>query len=308
VSDDRPRTPGLHHLTGFVGDPRPAVAFYTATLGLRLVKRTVNFEDRFVHHLYFGDDRGSPGSLVTGFAYPHVDPGRVGVPQPTDVALAIPRGTADDWETRLADRGVETERTTRFGDAAVRLADPDGGPVSLVERPVGDRPPATDTVPADRAVRCLHGVTLRSTNPFHTAATLEVLGFALDAQEGDRVRYRVPDGGERGTVVDVLDADGDYGREGPGTLHHLAVRAGDRSLADWRDGHSAAGLEPTWIKDRRYFRSVYARGPGGILFEVATDDPGPTVDESVAKLGSGLCLPPQFEADRAVIEEQLPPL
>lgn len=306
--DDRPATPGLHHLTGFVGDPRPAVEFYVTALGLRLVKRTVNFEDRFVHHLYFGDETGSPGSLVTHFAYPYMDPGRVGVPQPTDVALAIPRGTAPDWAVRLDEWGAETERTEWFGDDVVRTADTDGGPVSLVERSVAGLPPVTDAVPAPHAVRGLFGVTLRSTNPFHTAATLEVLGFDIDGQDGDRVRYRAPDGGDRGAVVDVLDVDGDYGREGPGTLHHLAVRAGGRSLTDWRDHLRDAGLEPTWVKDRRYFQSVYARGPGGVLFEVATDDPGLTVDESVAELGSALRLPEQFEEDRAVIEDQLPPL
>ena len=201
--DDRPATPGLHHLTGFVGDPRPAVEFYVTALGLRLVKRTVNFEDRFVHHLYFGDETGSPGSLVTHFAYPYMDPGRVGVPQPTDVALAIPRGTAPDWAVRLDEWGAETERTEWFGDDVVRTADTDGGPVSLVERSVAGLPPVTDAVPAPHAVRGLFGVTLRSTNPFHTAATLEVLGFDIDGQDGDRVRYRAPDGGDRGAVVDV---------------------------------------------------------------------------------------------------------
>jgi glyoxalase family protein len=149
-------------------------------------------------------------------------------------------------------------------------------------------------------------VTLLSASIYHTAATLEVLGFELRDQEDARVRYRSP--GAYGTVVDLLDVEASYGREGSGTIHHVAFGAGEQALSEWRERLLEAGLEPTFIKDRHYFESVYFREPGGILFEIATETPGFTVDESRSELGSSLQLPPWFEADREMIEQQLPPL
>jgi glyoxalase family protein len=305
----RPTTPGLHHVSTLAGDPQANLGFYTGVLGLRFVKRTVNYDDRFSYHLYYGDSEATPGTLLTCFPYPHSDPGRIGRPQPRSVAFAVPEGSVDYWTDRLESRGVEIEVVERFDDPVVRFRDHDGLRVALVETDAAfESPamPATDSVPEEHAIRHLHSVTLLSASVYHTAATLEVLGYELLDQEGDRVRYRTP--GEYGTVVDLLDTDAPYGREGDGTIHHVAFRAGETPLADWRERLLEAGLEPTFIKNRRYFESIYFREPGGLLFEIATIEPGFTVDESVDELGASLQLPPWFEEDREMIEGQLPPL
>lgn len=304
--DPRSPTPGLHHVSAGAGDPQGNLDFYTDVLGLKLVKRTVNFDDRFSYHLYYGDDSGTPGTLLTCFPSQGGTDGRVGHPQSSAVALAVPEGAAAYWHDRLADGSVDVDEPAgRFDETVVRFRDPDGLPVELVERDT-DLPPATGAVPEAYAVRGLDGVTLLSTSIYHTASTLEVLGFELLAQDGRRVRYRAP--GAHANVVDLLDVEVEYGREGAGTIHHVAFVAGDEPLEGWRDRLQHAGLEPTWIRDRNYFRSIYVREPGGIQFEIATTEPGMTVDESPDALGSALQLPPEYEQDRDTITSQLPPL
>ncbi|MFT4885414.1 MAG: glyoxalase family protein [Natronomonas sp.] len=299
----RPPTDGLHHVSTLAGDPQANVDFYTSVLGLRFVKRTVNFDDKFSYHLYYGDREATPGTLLTCFPYPNGESGRIGRPQPRSVAFAVPEGSTEFWHERLESRGIDVEEETRLGDSVVRFRDHDGLRVELVETE-SPRPPATDAIHEEYAIRNLHSVTLLSTSVYHTAATLEVLGYELLDQEGDRVRYRSP--GDYGTVIDLLDTEAPYGREGDGTIHHVAFKAGDLSLPEWRDRLLEAGLEPTFIKDRHYFESVYFREPGGLLFEIATEKPGFTVDESVEDLGSSLQLPPWFEEDREMIAQQLP--
>jgi glyoxalase family protein len=298
----RPPTDGLHHVSTLAGDPQANVDFYTGLLGLRFVKRTVNFDDKFSYHLYYGDREATPGTLLTCFPYPHGESGRIGRPQPRSVAFTVPEGASEFWSERLESRGVDVEETERFGDPTVRFRDHDGLRIALVETD-SPRPPATDAIPAEYAIRNLHSVTLLSTSVYHTAATLEVLGYELVDQEGDRVRYHSP--GEYGTAVDLLDTEASYGREGDGTIHHVAFKTGEATLPEWRERLLEAGLEPTFTKDRHYFGSIYFREPGGLLFEIATEKPGFTVDESVEDLGSSLQLPPWFEEDREMIEAQL---
>lgn len=321
-----PATPGIHHVSAIAGDPQENLDFYTDVLGLRFVKQTVNQDSEFMYHLYYGDREGSPGTLLTFFPYERGEVGRVGKPQPSAVAFAVPEDAVDYWVDRLAEHGVDAdEPIERFGGEArsasetasgdgpraetvVRFRDHDGLPVELVatDGPPSPSPWREGPVPEQYAIRDLHGVTLLSSSVYHTAATLEVFGLELIAQEGDRVRYRAP--GDRATVVDLLDVDAGYGKEGSGTIHHVAFRNGDTPLPEWRERLRDADADPTWIKDRTYFDAVYVREPGGILFELATSEPGMTVDESVDDLGSGLRLPPKFEADRAMLEGQLPPL
>ncbi len=304
----RPPTPGIHHVSAISGDPQATVDFYADALDLRFVKKTVNFDEKFMYHLYFGDDTGSPGTLATFFPYQRGQVGRVGKPQPSALAFVVPTGSVGYWRDRLAARGVAVDDPVeRFGETVVPFRDGDGQPLELV---ASASPPAADgtsgDVPSEYAIRGVHSVTLLSTSVYHTASTLEVLGFDLLDQEGDRVRYRVPDAAGDGATVDLLDRDAEYGREGAGTIHHVAVRAGEFPLSAWRERLDEAGLEPTRVTDRKYFESVYVREPGGILFEVATDEPGLTVDETPADLGSSLQLPSWFEQDRAMIEGQLP--
>ena len=332
-TDDRPATAGVHHVSTVAGDPYENRRFYASVLGLRLAKRTVNYDEPFVYHLYYGDRGGTPGTTFTCFPYPLDEGGRVGKGQPSEVAFAVPEGTLGFWRERLADRGVDAGGTeARFGEPVLRFTDPDGLPLVLVEstragvvgrdeRPV--RPWTGSDVPEERAIRGVHSVTLLSASVFVTARVLEVLGFGLVGQAGDRVRYlagapvggRGAETGERstaaapGTVVDLIDGDAEWGREGAGTAHHVAFRVADgEALSAWRERLDDAGLSPTRIRDRYYFESIYARDPGGVLFELATDGPGLDRDEGVDELGSELRLPPWLAEDEAMIRGQLPSL
>ncbi|TKX75231.1 ring-cleaving dioxygenase [Halorubrum sp. GN11_10-6_MGM] len=317
-------TPGLHHVTGIVGDPEAHAAFYGGTLGLRLLRRTVNYEDRLQYHLYFGDATGSPGSVFTAFPDPNADPGRAGKPGYEAVAFAVPPDSLDYWRDRLADLGVEAaplDPDARFGDRGLTLADPSGTRVELVEEPTGGdeaaegggRDPWTEgPVPTAHAIRGLYGVTALPADPYGTASVLETLGFEYAAESGDRVRYRAP--GDRATVVDILDRDAAYLREGPGTLHHAAVRVADReTLLEWHSLFRERGYDVSRVKDRHFFHSLYVRGPGGLLVELATESstpdgpPGPGLaDPEATGHAADLYLPPRFEDDRELIESQLP--
>ena len=297
-----PETSGIHHVSVITGSSAHTHQFYTEVLGLRLVKRTVNYDDPFMYHLYFAAERGTPGTLLTCFPAERGQEGRVGSTQPTATALSVPDEALDEWAERLGDQGITTEENRRFDERVLQFTDGEGQPLELV----GEAETRQGN-PGETAVRGLHGVTLASTSPFQTASVLDALGFELEAQEGDRVRYRVD--GDRGAVVDLLDREVPFGREGIGTAHHVAFRLPDESaLEEWRELLVEDGLEPTRIKDRTYFRSVYFREPGGILVELATDGPGLTVDESPGALGTALQLPRWLEEDREMITAQLPPL
>jgi len=320
---------GIHHVTAMVGDPQANVDFYADVLGLRLVKRTVNHEDVLRHHLYYGNGTGDLGTLYTCFPYPEEAPGRRGPPQLTATAFAVPPDALSYWRDRLADRGVDVERHERFDDALLRFADPAGTRVELVAADAPVEPYGDGTVPREVAIRGVHGVTALPVDPFQTASVLETLGFENERQDGRRVRYRVD--GPHATVVDVIDrghddgrddagvdsgdADGadlvagGFGREGVGTVHHVAVRVPDEeTLFAYHDLFRERDVSVSRVRDRHYFRSLYVREPGGILFELATETPGVRVDESASELGRRLVLPPWAERDREMIEDQLPPI
>lgn len=304
-------TPGLHHVTGIVGDAQAAIDFYSGVLGLALVKQTVNFEDILQHHLYFGDANGTPGTVLTHFPDPHGDPGRPGSPQLESVSFVVPSDALAYWERRLEDHDVTVEGPLeRFDERVLRFEDPAGTPVELVAGPPvpGDVDPWTDgPVPTAEAIRGLHGVATLSVNPYATAGTLETLGFEHEAEHGDRIRYRAS--GSRATVVDVLDRDAPFGREGQGTLHHVAVRVeSEDELHEWRDLFDDRGDDVSRVKDRHFFHSLYVREPGGILFELATETDGLAASEDADRLGESLFLPDWFERDRDLIESQLPEL
>lgn len=309
-------TSGLHHVTAIAGDPAENVRFYTDVLGLRLVKRTVNFDDPSTYHLYYGDEVGSPGTILTFFPFVDGRSGRVGRGQTSATAFAVPEGSLAYWRERLAERGVDVDDPVdRFGERVLPFRDGDGQPLELVAGRTGGtiEPWADGPVPTEHAVRGFHGVTLDSLDPAATAGVLETLGYEPVAEAGDRSRYRAtagPVGSDGGVaaVVDVLDRpDAPRGEEGIGTVHHVAVRAADADQQErWRERLREAGHRVTPRKDRRYFESVYLREPGGILFEIATDGPGFDRDESVPELGSSLKLPPWLEDDRERIENRLP--
>ncbi|QSX01041.1 VOC family protein [Haloterrigena alkaliphila] len=310
-------TPGLHHVTGLVGDPQEAIDFYAGVLGLRLVAQTVNFEDILQHHLYFGDAAGTPGTVLTHFPDPHAEPGRVGKPQVAAVAFAVPEGCLEFWRDRLTDHGIAIEGPLeRFDERLLRFEDPVGTRLELVAVPsdapvstasTGTEPWTEGPIPDDAAIRALHGVATLSGNPYATAGMLETLGFEYEAERDDRIRYRAA--GDRATVVDVLDRDAPFGREGPGTLHHVAVRVErEDDLHRWRDLFDERGHDVSRVKDRHFFHSLYVREPGGVLFELATETDSVAASGPTGGPGESLHLPDWFERDRDLIESQLPAL
>ncbi|WP_424018365.1 ring-cleaving dioxygenase [Halorientalis pallida] len=300
------QTPGIHHVTAIASDPQANVDFYTDVLGLRLVKRTVNFDDPHTYHLYYGDEVGTPGTILTFFPFEGGQPGSVGRGQASATAFVIPEGSVAFWVDRLESEGLAVEDPVeRFAETVVAFEDRDGQPLELVTGESDIEPWTDGPIPAEHAIRGFHGVTLDSLDPEATGDLLEAMGFQRVAQAGERARYEAD--GERATAVDVLDRpDGDRGRQGTGTVHHVAVRAPDaETQLDWREELIEQGQRVTEQKDRQYFQSIYFRESGGVLFEIATDPPGFTRDESVAELGSDLKLPPWLESDRETIESQL---
>jgi len=307
------KSAGIHHITGIAGEPRRHVAFYTRTLGLRMVKKTVNFDDPGTWHLYYGNETGAPGTALTFFIWDAMAKGRQGTGQAIETAFAIPEGSIGYWTARLAEQGVAREPPERrFGETVLALRDPNGLSLALAGTKAAAALPgwSNGDVPAEHAIRGFHGITLWVEDPAPTAALMaDVFGFAPAGREGKRHRF-TSSGGPLGTVVDLHETAGvASGQFGLGTLHHVAFRAAND--ADQREMASRVrqlGLQPTDQIDRQYFRSVYFREPGGVLFEIATDDPGFTRDEPKESLGTALKLPPWYEERRAAIEKALPPL
>ncbi len=310
--------PGIHHVTAIAGDPGRNLAFYTDTLGLRLVKKSVNQDDVTVYHLFYGDRRGSPGTSMTFFPYVGARDGRVGNGQVATTQFLVPASAIEYWQDRLEAADVDVDGPIeRFGETVLPFADPDGLKVELVgveDPPAGD--PPEGPVPAEHAIRGFYGVTLRLDDARGTASLLETMGFedshvgepsAEDDQTAARRRF-VADG-DLGYVVDiVVDRKGERGSPGAGTVHHVAFRVTAEEQADWREVLIDRGLRPTEIIDRKWFESVYVRTPGGVLFEFATESPGYTVDEDLEALGESLVLPEWLEDRRAEIEADLPSL
>lgn len=304
---------GLHHITAICGDPAENVHFYTQVLGLRLVKRTVNFDDPGTWHLYYGDRSGQPGTALTFFPFQNAPSGQPGTGEAFDIAFAVPEGSLDFWVEQLGSHGVALERRERFGQPVLSFDDPHGNALSLVAADWAEELPGWESGPLlpEHAIRGFFGVGLRLAALAPTAHLLEeVLGFERIAEEHEAVRFRSVEGSGLGAVVDVHVAPAPSpARQGVGSIHHIAFRARD-------DDHEMAlramlgemDIEATEQVDRQYFRSVYFREPGGVLFELATDAPGFEVDEPLERLGERLMLPAPLEGRRAMIEAALPPL
>jgi glyoxalase family protein len=301
---------GLHHVTAIAGNPLRNLDFYTRTLGLRLVKRTVNFDDPGTYHFYYGDETGSPGTVLTFFPWEHAIKGQVGIGETSRTAFRVPAGALGYWTQRFVEKGVAHETIERrFGESVLRFADPDGTGLALVGVPDADAPAwSNGDSPAEHAIRGFFGVTLLLADAARTGAILtDVLGFNEAGREGSTVRYRAA-GSAPGAVVDIVEAkDVERGRQGRGSVHHIAFRAADDAAqAAMARKLVAHGVRPTDQRDRNYFRSIYFREPGGVLFEIATDIPGFAIDEPVASLGRALKLPAFLEPHRGEIERALP--
>ncbi|EHR53023.1 lactoylglutathione lyase-like lyase [Saccharomonospora marina XMU15] len=307
------RTSGLHHVTAIGGDPQRNVDFYLRTLGLRLVKTTVNFDDPGTYHLYYGDESGKPGTLLTFFPWRDAPSGRIGTGQATTTAFSVPQNSIGWWKQHLEASGVETGRVgNREGEDVLTFRDPDGLQLALVAHPQGDPRDPWDNrfVPAEHAIRGLHSVTLSVSREDATAGMLtEGLGLGFAAEDGNRFRFVAGDGGPGATVDVLVTPEAPSGLVAAGTVHHVAWRAPDEDTqAAWREELISRGVGVTSIMDRQYFRSIYFREPGGTLLEIATDQPGFSIDEPLLELGRALKLPPWLEPDRQQLEATLPKL
>jgi len=305
---------GIHHITTIAGSARRNLDFYTGTLGLRLVKRTVNFDDPETYHLYYGDWAGRPGTILTFFPWDDAPPGRLGIGEAQETVFSIPEGSIGYWAHRFVEKSVPHDPPVkRFGETTLAFRDSDGTRLALAgARGIEAKPGwSGGDVPAEHAIRGFHSVSLLLADAAPTAAILtDVFGFVADGREGAIERYRAQ-GFDVGGIVDLRKA-GEFlaARQGAGSVHHIAFRAVDDAaqqamvLKLVQDHH----LRTTEQKDRNYFRSVYFREPGHVLFEIATEPPGFAVDEPLESLGQALKLPPFLENRRAEIEAALPKL
>jgi len=304
---------GIHHITAIAGDPQTNLDFYAGVLALRLVKLTVNFDDPGTYHLYYGDGVGHPGTILTFFPWPKAPKGRRGTGQVTETAFAVPESALDFWRARLQERSIPFQGPfDRFGEQVISFSDPDGMRIELIATRTArkDRAYQDGTVPLDFAIRGFHSATFSQIDHRETAGLLtDTMGFKLVGQEGERFRYAV-NSGEPGALVDVLRApDERPGRVLAGSVHHIAFRTpDDEQQSDWRAELARQKYAVSAVMDRKYFHSIYYREPGGILFEIATDPPGFSVDEAPDQLGSKLVLPPWLEPERGNLEAVLPPL
>lgn len=303
---------GLHHITAIAGEAQRNYDFYTQVLGLRLVKKTVNFDDPGTYHFYYGDTVGTPGSILTFFPWEGIQKGRPGTGMATEIGYSVPNGSLDFWIKRFETNQVKHQPIgERFGEQFIQFEDRDGLILNLVATTTDNRKPwTTGELTEEVAIRGFHSIVLTIRNAERTAKVLtDVFGYKLLTQEGNRYRYST-DAMETANIVDIIeDANGAAGINAGGTNHHVAFRVKDDTiLMDFRKKVIDAGLHITEKIDRNYFYSLYFREPGGVLFELASDNPGFATDETVEELGSHLMLPAQYEKSRAKIEEVLPVL
>lgn len=305
---------GLHHVTTIASDPQRNLDFYTELLGLRLVKRTVNFDDPGTYHFYFGNDAGSPGTLLTFFPWPHATRGNCGIGETSATSFSVPESSLDYWQKRLGEAGIPVENAPeRFGKRVLSFADTDGTKLELIGDAAGDaaKPARHSDVPAQHAIHGFSGVTLCEGGFESTAKVLETMGYKQTASENNRFRFTsTAPGVALANYIDILvQTQLTYGRMGAGSVHHIAFRVPtDASELDWREVLKDLNLNITPVLDRSYFHSIYFREPGGVLFEIATDPPGFTADEPIETLGEGLKLPPWLEGRRNVIENLVQPI
>lgn len=302
---------GIHHVTAICRDAQKNLDFYTDVLGLRLIKRTVNFDDPTSYHLYYGDTTGHPGTLLTFFAYPDGAEGRLGSGMATSVTLATPPFSLNFWRDRLRSRGIETRDGQRFEAAVLCFEDPDGMQVELVESDLHETKPwEGNGVGKEHAITGIDGVQLVIEGYEGTAKLLhDRMGYRTGPHEDNRFRYVKPMHHIGGWIDLVCQPDAPRGRVAIGSIHHVAFRVdSDQKQRLYRIGFVDDHLNVSPVLDRQYFHSLYFREPGGVLIEIATDGPGFTVDEPLEELGGRLCLPTHYEGMRDEIEEHLPPL
>jgi glyoxalase family protein len=308
------KIPGLHHVTAIASDPQRNLDFYVGLLGLRFVKRTVNFDDPGTYHFYFGDRCGTPGTILTFFPWPGARRGIRGTGQVEATAFAISPDSVGYWLNRFKQQHVTAEKSsTRFGEEVIRLVDSDGLMIELIaSHSHGQVDLWPDSVvPAEHALHGFHSVSAALEGYERTARLLtDSFGYRLIEESGNRFRFASADNSAPGRIVDLLcQPDSAMGRVAAGSVHHIAFRAKDATeQLQWRERLVDLGYNVTPVIDRTYFHSIYFREPGGVLFEIATEPPGFTLDEKLDELGTRLRLPSWMESARSEIEKILPPI
>jgi len=303
---------GLHHITAIAGDAQRNYDFYTKTLGFRLVKKTVNFDDPGTYHFYYGNEVGSPGTILTFFPWANVRQGKNGAGMATEIGYSVPKGSLDFWKSRFEKLNLIYKSSERFGEKCIAFQDPDGLWLNLIETKQKDERIGWETteIKSDVAIKGFHTVTLTLNNIKATAAILtEVFGYKQVEQDNNLYRYKT-DAVENAAIVDLLQIpQAQGGINAGGTNHHVAFRVKDEeTLMVIREKIVVRGLQITAKINRDYFFSLYFREPGGVLFEIATDNPGFATDETVEKLGKSLQLPDRYKSMRDKIEKGLPEL
>jgi glyoxalase family protein len=304
---------GLHHITAIADNAQRNYEFYTRVLGLRMVKKTVNFDDPGTYHFYYGNETGTPGTILTFFPWKGTVPGIPGVGMATEISYSVPSGSLEFWENRFREFNVKMgARTERFGETYLPFADPDGLQITLTESLKTDERKGWETreVSVDKATKGFNSVSLTLKKMDETARILtDILGYHFLSQEANRYRFTT-DASQTANIIDLLEiTDGKMGRNAAGTNHHIAFRVSDETIQmAYREKVLENGIQITDKINRDYFYSLYFREPGGVLFEIATDNPGFTIDETPDKLGSSLKLPKQYEPSRKEIEKALPVL
>lgn len=304
---------GIHHITVMAGDPQANYDFYTQTLGMRFIKKTVNFDAPDVYHLYYGDEVGSPGTILTFFPFPDARQGKRGTGEITTVGFSVPSRSLDFWINRLADLAVDFDGPSeKFGYKYISLLDPDGMKIEIVADPDADKIIGWNNgeIPAENSIRKFFSINFYLKSAYKSEELLKnVMGASFVAKEGNTKRYSFGKDSRKAFIDLYEDENTSRGLSGAGTVHHIAWRTeNDEEQNNWRNKVIEYGLHPTEMVDRNYFHSIYFREPGGILFEIATDGPGFMVDESFDSLGSELKLPPWHEPKRKLIEQILIPL
>lgn len=302
------KTAGIHHITAIVGHPQENVDFYAGVLGLRLVKQTVNFDDPGTYHLYFGNEGGKPGTIITFFPWANARQGKIGDGQVGVTSYVVPKGAMDFWEQRLAKFGIPATKMERFGEQYLEFDDPHGLHLEIVEREEGEKNTwQAGEIKPDVAIKGFGGATLLSVRPDETAQLLEnVMGLEKVGQEGDFIRFQ--SSADIGNVIDLKLTTIGRGQMGVGTVHHIAWRAkDDEDQLEWQKYVADSGYGVTAVRDRNYFNAIYFKEHGEILFEIATDPPGFAHDESHETMGEKLMLPEQYETHRDQIERALIP-
>jgi glyoxalase family protein len=303
---------GLHHITAIADNAKRNLDFYTQVLGVRLVKKTVNFDDPGTYHFYFGNEEGAPGTILTFFPWEGIGKGTNGSGLATNIGYSVPKGSLEFWKNRFQQFNITFEESEIFGEKLISFHDPDGLQIQFIESATPDNRKVwtTDDIKDENALKGFHNITLTLKKADPTIKVLtDIFGYDLQKQEGERYRFAT-DAIDTANLVDIIENDKiAAGRNAAGTNHHVAFRVKDDNvLMEFREKVMSAGLSITPKIDRDYFYSLYFREPGGVLFEIATDNPGFTVDEPLNELGQNLRLPKQYEAMRTQIEEALPKL